>query len=326
MFSTKSTRLASSLVGTVLRSSGSQCVILPRFGIRTENGGQLVAALRKSTVCLLSTSTVHAEKQLPHFKEREQVKEAEGDDDRTLGNEVYRMPHPIWSEDDLHSVKITHEEPATKVDKLAYGSVQFLRIAFDIISLYKVGKMTENKWLNRIIMLETVAGVPGMIAAMARHFHSLRKLTRDHGWIHTLLEEAENERMHLMTALELKEPGILFRGVILLAQGLFVNCFFIAYMLSPRFCHRFVGYLEEEAVKTYTYCLKCIDDGTLPIWKTKPAPPLAVNYWKLKEGAVMRDAILAIRADEAHHRVVNHTLSSMHLNEKNPFSPGQKKL
>ena len=46
----------------------------------------------------------------------------------------------------------------------------------------------------------------------------------------------------------------------------------------------------------------------------------------LQEGAVMRDAILAIRADEAHHRVVNHTLSSMHLNEKNPFSPGQKKL
>ena len=40
----------------------------------------------------------------------------------------------------------------------------------------------------------------------------------------------------------------------------------------------------------------------------------------------MRDVILAIRADEAHHRVVNHTLSSIHLNEKNPFSPGQKKL
>ena len=52
MFSTKSTRLASSLVGTVLRSSGSQCIILPRFEIRTENGGQLVAALRKSTVSL----------------------------------------------------------------------------------------------------------------------------------------------------------------------------------------------------------------------------------------------------------------------------------
>lgn len=326
MFFVKSSRLISPTVRVFLGSSASRC-ILSRFGIQSTKymyGGQL-AGLHKSTVHLLSTSTFHTEKELPHFKDRAKKIETD-DDDHTKGNELYRMPHPIWSEEDLHSVNITHEEPVTKVDKLAYASVQFLRIAFDIFSLYKVGKMTENKWLNRIIMLETVAGVPGMIAAMARHFHSLRKLTRDHGWIHTLLEEAENERMHLMTALELKKPGIVFRGVILLAQGVFVNCFFIAYMISPRFCHRFVGYLEEEAVKTYTYCLKCIDDGTLPIWHTKPAPTLAVNYWRLKEGAVMRDAILAIRADEAHHRVVNHTLSSMHLNEKNPFSPGQKKL
>jgi len=42
--------------------------------------------------------------------------------------------------------------------------------------------------------LETVAGVPGMVGAMARHLRSLRTMTRDHGWIHTLLEEAENER------------------------------------------------------------------------------------------------------------------------------------
>lgn len=315
----KSHRLLSPVVN-VVRSAGST---RSRFllGIRSQD------SLRKPTLYrLLSISIVCTEKDSsPHFRERTLANETEGGD-QTLGNEVYRMPHPIWSEDDLNSVKVTHQETVTKIDKLAYGSVQFLRIAFDIISLYKVGKMTENKWLNRIIMLETVAGVPGMISAMARHFHSLRKLTRDHGWIHTLLEEAENERMHLMTALELKQPGMLFRGVILLAQGVFVNCFFIAYMLSPRFCHRFVGYLEEEAVKTYTYCLECIDDETLLIWKTKPAPRLAVNYWRLKEGAVMRDVILAIRADEAHHRVVNHTLSSIHLNEKNPFSPGQKKL
>ena len=32
-------------------------------------------------------------------------------------------------------------------------------------------------------------------------------------------EEAENERMHLMTALEMKQPGILFRGTILFTQG-----------------------------------------------------------------------------------------------------------
>ena len=39
------------------------------------------------------------------------------------------------------------------------------------------------------------------------------------GWIHTLLEEAENERMHLMTFLELKKPGPLFRLAVLGAQG-----------------------------------------------------------------------------------------------------------
>ncbi|KAK3755295.1 hypothetical protein QZH41_014599 [Actinostola sp. cb2023] len=180
----------------------------------------------------------------------------------------------------------------------------------------------------RIIMLETVAGVPGMIGGMARHLKSLRKLDRDHGWIHTLLEEAENERMHLMTALELKEPepGKIFRAVIIGAQGVFVNMFFVAYLFSPRYCHRFVGYLEEEAVKTYTYCLECIDNGKLPAWENKKAPDLAITYWKLKEDATMRDTILAIRADEAHHRVVNHTLSSLHLDEQNPFFPGQRKL
>lgn len=300
--------------------------ILPGFGALQDGGLLLETPLSNScTVRLLSTTGVSRQKDLKHFKAGAEKKDSV-DDDHTRGNEIYRMPHPIWSEQEVNTVEITHQETKTKVDKIAYGCVQFLRIAFDIVSLYKVGKMTENKWLNRIIMLETVAGVPGMIAAMARHFDSLRKLTRDHGWIHTLLEEAENERMHLMTALELKQPGALFRGVILLAQGVFVNCFFVAYILSPRFCHRFVGYLEEEAVKTYTYCLKCIDDGTLPVWSTRPAPSLAINYWRLKEDAVMRDVILAIRADEAHHRVVNHTLSSIHLNEKNPFSPGQKKL
>ena len=41
----------------------------------------------------------------------------------------------------------------------------------------------------------SAAGVPGMVAGMLRHLHSLRRMERDHGWIHTMLEEAENERM-----------------------------------------------------------------------------------------------------------------------------------
>lgn len=249
-----------------------------------------------------------------------------GKEGNTTGAEEYRMPHPVWSQEDVHKVEVTHEKPAKFVDKLAYKSVQALRWGFDTLSLYHFMELDENRWLNRIIMLETIAGVPGMIGAMTRHFHALRRLARDNGWIHTLLEEAENERMHLMTALELKQPGVIFRGAILLTQGVFVNLFFLAYLISPKFCHRFVGYLEEEAVKTYTHCLECIESGKLPLWKNQLAPKIAVNYWQIPDGSTMRDVILAIRADEAHHRVVNHTLSSLPLCAPNPFLPGEKKL
>ena len=86
---------------------------------------------------------------------------------------------------------------------------------------------------------------------------------------------------------------------------------------------RFVGYLEEQAVVTYTHILEELDNGNLPMWKSLPAPPLAVEYWRLPKDAMMRDVILAIRADEAHHRLVNHTLGSMDSKDKNPFKPGQ---
>ena len=61
--------------------------------------------------------------------------------------------------------------------------------------------MSESKYLTRAIFLETIAAVPGMVAGMHRHMRSLRTLRPDGGWIHHLLEEAENERMHLLTFL-----------------------------------------------------------------------------------------------------------------------------
>lgn len=64
--------------------------------------------------------------------------------------------------------------------------------------------MSTNKWLSRAIFLEAVAGVPGMVGGTIRHLKSLRTLRPDHGWIHNLLEEAENERTHLFIFLELK--------------------------------------------------------------------------------------------------------------------------
>lgn len=107
-----------------------------------------------------------------------------------------------------------------------------------------------EQWLIRIVFLESIAGVPGMVAAACRHLHSLRLLRRDKGWIHTMLEDAANERQHLLVALKLYQPGIFMRTMLLFAQGIFFNFFFFFYLIAPRVAHRFVGVLEEEAVYT----------------------------------------------------------------------------
>lgn len=232
------------------------------------------------------------------------------------------LPHVIWTDEELKCVKVTHKPPEGIVDNLALYTIKMLRKSFDVISGFNRPVRNEKIWVNRITFLETVAGVPGMVAAMARHLMSLRRMRRDHGWIHTLLEEAENERIHLLTALQLKQPSLVFRGCVVAAQGGFVAFFATAYMISPHYCHRFVGYLEEEAVITYTKCLQDIEHGNLQHWKTMAAPEIARQYWELKPDATMQDVIMNIRADEAHHRIVNHTLGSLKPDDYNPYLPG----
>lgn len=127
--------------------------------------------------------------------------------------------------------------------------------------------------------------------------------------------------MHLLTFLKLAEPGWFMRLMVIGAQGVFFNGFTLSYMISPRICHRFVGYLEEEAVITYTRAIEEIEAGHLPGWDNVSAPEIAVQYWKMPEGQrSMRDLIMYIRADEAKHREVNHTLGNMNqVNDPNPY-------
>jgi len=219
----------------------------------------------------------------------------------------------------VNQVKQTHQPTLTRRDRLAYWTVRTMRFNFDLLTGFLFWK-NEQIWLNRIIFLETIAAVPGSIAATLRHLASLRRMKRDHGWIHTLLEEAENERMHLLTMLKLRQPGRFMRAMVFIAQGIFFNFFWMAYLVDAKFCHRMVGYLEEEAVYTYTKCLASIDKGQL--WKDRPAPDIAITYWKLKPDALMRDVIAMIRADEAHHRNVNHDFASLDPESPNPFKPG----
>jgi len=152
-------------------------------------------------------------------------------------------------------------------------------------------------------VLETVAAVPGMVGATLTHLRCLRNMCDDKGWIRTLMEEAENERMHLMTFIEVAKPTLFERCVVLGVQWVFYLAFFALYLVSPRTAHRVVGYFEEEAVISYTHFLAELDAGCTP---NVPAPAIARHYWKLPDDATLRDVVLVVRADEAHHRDVNH--------------------
>lgn len=238
----------------------------------------------------------------------------------------------------MEDINITHRETRGMSDRIALFTVRILRWGLDLVSGYKHDKavamakkdpalaqqkygMTETKYLIRNIFLESVAGVPGLVGGMLRHLSSMRRMKRDMGWIETLLEESYNERMHLLIFLKMADPGFFMKLLVIGAQGVFFNAFFLSYVLSPRTCHRFVGYLEEEAVITYTRELIDIDSGRLPGWAKMDAPEIAIEYYNMPEGhQTMRDLILYVRADESKHREVNHTLANMkQLSDPNPY-------
>jgi len=232
-----------------------------------------------------------------------------------------RQPHPVWTEAECDSIQITHKTPTFLYERLAWFVVWWLRRAFDLLTGYSLGFKSGDCMIRRITILETVAGIPGMVGAAIRHFRSLRTGARDYGWIHSLLEEAENERMHLMIAMSVHDPNWIVRMVIKIGQMLILPLYTMAYIISPKTCHAWVGYIEEEAVKTYTQILDLIDQGHLDCFKTQ-APPAAKKYYHLPDGVTMRDIIANIRADEAHHRELNHCLSTLTKRDVNPFSPG----
>ena len=188
-----------------------------------------------------------------------------------------------------------HHEPKDFSDQVALAFTKAMKFLADVLFARRYG--------HRAVVLETIAAVPGMVGGTLQHLRSLRRTEGDRGWIRTLLEEAENERMHLMIFMRIASPTAFERLLILLAQGVFYNCFFLLYLLSPKTAHRVTGYFEEEAVHSYTEYLAGVDDGT---HANIPAPQLAIDYWKLAADARLRDVIVAVRKDEAHHRDVNH--------------------
>tara|TARA_B100001248_G_scaffold249396_1_gene222570 strand:+ start:1845 stop:2522 length:678 start_codon:yes stop_codon:yes gene_type:complete len=193
-----------------------------------------------------------------------------------------------------------HFVPKNLSDKIALSFTKFLRFLADTFFKKRYG--------HRAVVLETIAAVPGMVAGMLLHLKSLRKMKDDKGWIKILLDEAANERMHLMTFIEIAKPTLLERLIIMIAQFIFIIMYMIIFIISQRTAHRIVGYFEEEAVISYTEYLNELENGKI---QDQAAPEIAINYWNLPLHSTLKDVVKVIRDDEAGHRDVNHSFASI---------------
>ena len=201
---------------------------------------------------------------------------------------------------DLNSNRSTqvHLHPESISDSVALFITRSLRFFADTFFKKRYG--------HRAVVLETIAAVPGMVGGMLAHFKSLRKMIDDGDFIKELLEEADNERMHLMTFIAIAKPSAFERFIIMAGQFIFGAFYTILYIFFKRTAHRIVGYFEEEAVFSYTEYLNEIDSGKIP---NTPAPDIAINYWGLDKNATLREVIEVIRDDEAGHRDRNHAIA-----------------
>lgn len=207
----------------------------------------------------------------------------------------------------LPSTAGEHYEPVGFSDRFAFGFVKLLRFFADLFF--------QKRYGHRAVVLETVAAVPGMVGGLLQHLKALRHIRDDQGWIAELLEEADNERMHLMTFIQISKPTAAERMVIMMVQMVFYNVYFFLYLLSSKTAHRVVGYFEEEAVRSYTDYLAEIDAGNL---ENLPAPQIAIDYWNLNAAATLRDVVLVVRTDEAGHRDRNHGFADAIKDKQDP--------
>ena len=181
-------------------------------------------------------------------------------------------------------------------DAFALSMTTFFKFTADTFFAKRYG--------HRAVVLETVAGVPGMVAGVWMHFKSLRVMKAGYGeQIREMLAEAENERMHLMFFIEIAKPNFFERLIVLCAQIVFGLFYLFMYVFFTRTAHRMIGYFEDEAVKSYTEYLELVESGKV---KNIPAPKLAISYYKLGSDSKLSDLIRCVRADEEHHSETNH--------------------
>jgi len=235
----------------------------------------------------------------PHPLKLKKFQLGTSEEEMQAADHTGRQQNHIWSKNEIENVMSTlyRHQPKTIADqfmnKLMYG----LYHTFNFITGYSANDPSVKAMEWRLIVLESIAGVPGFVAAGFRHFQSLRSLKRDYGWIPTLLEEAENERMHLLVCLKMFKANFITRCLVVSAQMLMTPFLMLVYVVHPKAMHRFVGYLEETACHTYVNVIKHIETPGTKLnreWKDLAAPPIAIGYWRLPSDAKWVDTLKCI--------------------------------
>ena len=199
-------------------------------------------------------------------------------------------------------------KPRNFSDYFALSMTKFFRFIADTFFAKRYG--------HRAVVLETIAGVPGMVAGMLIHLKSLRSMKTGYGpQIREMLAEAENERMHLMFFIEIAKPNAFERLLVITAQGVFMSFYLIMYIFFPKTSHRMIGYFEDEAVNSYTEYLELVESGLV---MNINAPKIAIEYYGLSKNARLSDLIKAVREDEMHHSEVNHNYADNLSMSSNP--------
>jgi hypothetical protein len=231
---------------------------------------------------------------------------------------------------EMSKAGVEHVEPRGVTDRLARADVAAMRYMIDTFSGYRTPfpwrmqqELRAKNWISKSILLETV-GTPLLFSAsVVRYWRAMASMRQDKGWVHSLLNDAENERMHLTTWFMVERPSIFMRAAVLAQQTLYVPMFAAMYAVSPRFLYRVLGYLEETAITHYTLMLREIarEGSELSAWKYVPAPNVAREYWNMGENGTLADAVAAILRDEEHHRDTYHTLANKYYRLKNDTFP-----
>ncbi|KAK1932319.1 Alternative oxidase [Phytophthora citrophthora] len=203
------------------------------------------------------------------------------------------VPH-LSSLEAIEDTPVNNLKPKKMHENVVSLRAKTPRSSFSLLFDYRglSSSLTPGDWLNRCLYIETVARASEMVVGIAHRLRSQHSLNPGDIW------PVENERIHMQIFLSMKQGGLGFQAAMLAAQSVFFPVFFLTYMVSPNTCHRFVDFVEQEAVKTYTYLLEDMEHGHLDEWCAITAPLIGRSYYDLPDDAKVYDMIKCIRAEK----------------------------